>query len=89
MRNIIPMVPVSADGHTLITRTPAGHPYGHPGTGRAGWICPAFYSPIPLSPQLFGQLIFEPGHAEDESCAGGVAECHCQLDVCDAEVCDE
>ena len=37
MRNIIPMMPASADSHTLITGTPAGRPRGHPGTRRAGY----------------------------------------------------
>jgi hypothetical protein len=37
MRNIILMMPVSADGYTLIIGTPAGRPCGHPGTGRADY----------------------------------------------------
>jgi hypothetical protein len=37
MRNIILMMPVSADGFTLIIGTPAGRPCGHSGTGRADY----------------------------------------------------
>jgi hypothetical protein len=37
MRNIILMMPVSADSYTLITRTPAGRPCRHSGAGRAGY----------------------------------------------------
>jgi hypothetical protein len=69
MRNIILMMAVSADGHTLITGTPAGRPCGHPGTGRAdfGRGRPAHQK----NAQRSAALRSRPGLAAEPSPRGG------------------